>query len=147
MVLPLGMLRTIRMRLSQKIGLSVLFSLAGISIIFDIIRTSYTANESGDDTIYRNVIFNMVELASAVIVSCLIVYRMLLGSAAQKTRASLNLRGYQKYARSNDKSENEKAMSNRTEIELLEIDTLEEQPKRNGSRAWRHNDFEPVYRG
>lgn len=77
LALALYMLRHLKVRRAQKIGLSGVFSLGIVIIIVDIART---ANSPRPGAFAQTSLFRMIESSMAVIVSCLPTYRALLAT-------------------------------------------------------------------
>ena len=69
------MLKDLQIRLVQKIGLALLFMIATISIVFDILRTYYDIH--GGIIMLEVVVWDVLEPIVAVIVSALPTYRAL----------------------------------------------------------------------
>ena len=76
MALPLVMIARIQTRLSQKLGLAVVFSVAIVAVVLDILRTVKTLK--GGAFSY-SILYSVIESAFTVIVSCLPAYRVMLG--------------------------------------------------------------------
>jgi len=91
MALPLWMLRRLQMPIGQKIGLGALFSLATIGIIFDIVRTVYSIRAEAASFFYIAVLFDIIEIEIAVIISTLIAYRKLFGQHEKRSTSYRNL--------------------------------------------------------
>ncbi|MCJ1396430.1 hypothetical protein MMC18_009320 [Xylographa bjoerkii] len=71
MALPLWMLKGLKMRLSQKLGLIFVFSFALLIVALDILRTV--------EAIWGNqILYTILEINFAVIISCLPTFRSLL---------------------------------------------------------------------
>ena len=79
MLLPIWMLRGLQMKPKQKYGLAALFSMAVIVMIFELVRTVLTIDtQSGSNkNVYTALIFTVLEVDLAVIISALMVYRTL----------------------------------------------------------------------
>ena len=71
MALPISMLRKLHMPLTRKLGLIVLFALAVIDVIFDILRTIDTKHGAA------LTVWDLLEPTTAVIISSLPTYRAL----------------------------------------------------------------------
>lgn len=78
MALPLWMLKDLKIRSRQKIGLAFIFSLATFIVALDILRTVQAA--AGKQALYT-----ILEINFAVIVSCLPTYRALLAIGQKRT--------------------------------------------------------------
>jgi len=78
MALPLWMLKDLKIRPRQKIGLAFIFSLATFIVALDILRTVEAAAE-------HQALFTVLEVNFAVIVSCLPTYRALLAIGQKRT--------------------------------------------------------------
>ena len=85
MALPLWMLRNLQIRTGQKIGLTLLFLIATIDIVFDILRTTY--NLRGGLIGIETIIWDILEPNIAVIISALPTYRALFRDRPQSPRA------------------------------------------------------------
>ncbi len=78
MALPLWMLKDLKIRTRQKVGLAFIFSLAIFIVALDILRTVEAASEN-------QALFTVLEVNFAVIVSCLPTYRALLAIGQKRT--------------------------------------------------------------
>lgn len=78
MALPLWMLKNLKIRPRQKVGLALIFSLAIFIVALDILRTAQAA--AGNQALYT-----VLEINFAVIVSCLPTYRALLTIGQKRT--------------------------------------------------------------
>lgn len=90
MALPLGMLRSLHMARSQKIGLAAIFTIVVIDIVFDILRTVYTASAYLSQFPDANAVWALCEPSVAVMVCALPSYRGLL---SRHNRGSSTLYG------------------------------------------------------
>lgn len=86
MALPLWMLIRLQMRTAQKLGLALVFMLALVDIIVDILRTIYSISE-GVVSLHA-MIFEILEATIAVIISCLPTYRIILGNLKPSIKPS-----------------------------------------------------------
>ena len=86
MALPLYMLKGLQIPLRQKLGLAVLFSLAILSVGFEIARTVINIYGEGAASPDIGRLFNVLEVDLAVIVSNLIPYRALLQKRGNKNQ-------------------------------------------------------------
>ena len=79
MVLPIYMLRKLQIPRKQKIGLGIIFSLATIIIIFELLRflEFLPATDSGS-SLTMPCLWSVLETNVAIVVSCLPIYRTLL---------------------------------------------------------------------
>jgi len=102
MILPLWMLKGLQMQRGQKIGLALLFLVATVDIIFDIMRTIYTVHGGA---IALDTIWDILEPTIMVIISSLPTYRSLLGNSHKKSTAYRNL-DYKGTITSNSKTSN-----------------------------------------
>lgn len=75
------MLKDLKMRTSQKVGLAVIFSLGIIIIIFEILRTVKSLEQSSFSEV---AIYDIVENGVALIVSSIIHYRSFLSTRRRK---------------------------------------------------------------
>ena len=78
MALPLYMLKGLQIPLRQKLGLAFLFSLAILSVGFDIARTIINVYGQGAAFPYIGRLLNLLEIDLVVIVSTLLPYCALL---------------------------------------------------------------------
>lgn len=76
MALPLWMIKDLKITRSQKIGLALIFSLAGFCVVFDIVRTVESLAQ-------QQALYTVLEINLFVIVSCLPTYRALLNIGRQ----------------------------------------------------------------
>ncbi|KAH7399493.1 hypothetical protein BKA66DRAFT_565563 [Pyrenochaeta sp. MPI-SDFR-AT-0127] len=74
MLLPLGMLRQLRIRKTQKIGLILVFSVCLLTIALELFR--FVRNLTGDETT-NNVLYAVINANLTVIISCTPTYRSL----------------------------------------------------------------------
>lgn len=74
-ILPLFMLKGLHMKSAQKLGLAAMFLLGGVVIFFDIARL---AIGDGGGAISLATLWDVLEPITAVIISSLIPYRVLL---------------------------------------------------------------------
>ena len=79
------MLSSLQIQWKQKVGLIVLFSLAAIGIVLDILRTVVNLNATTDADALKEVVYNVVELELAVIISTLIAYRSLFSTQRNRS--------------------------------------------------------------
>jgi hypothetical protein len=86
MLLPIAMLRSSIMHTSQKVGLAAVFGLVTIDIIFDILRTVYTASMDLANFPDQNTLWALLEPTIAVIVCALPCYR---GFLSRRRKTSL----------------------------------------------------------
>ena len=77
MALPLWQLKQLRVKLSQKIALAFVFSVAMICVILDIVRTVEAIDSN-------QALYTVLEINFVVIVSCLPTYRALLSLGQQE---------------------------------------------------------------
>lgn len=78
MALPLWMLRILNITKYQKLGLALIFSLAGFCVFFDIARTIRALAD-------QQAIYTISEVNLAVVVSCLPTYRALFNISRQRS--------------------------------------------------------------
>ena len=78
MALPLWMLKDLKIKARQKIGLAFIFSLATFIVALDILRTVEAASDN-------QALFTVLEINFAVIVSCLPTYRALLAIGQKRS--------------------------------------------------------------
>ena len=86
MLLPLGMLRKLRVRKTQKLGLVLVFSVCLLTIALELFR--FVRNLTGDDTT-NNVLYAVINANLTIIVSCTPTYRSL-WKLWQKSRAKIS---------------------------------------------------------
>ena len=84
MALPLWMLKDLQIRIGQKIGLTLLFLVATISIVFDILRTFYDIY--GGLIRLEVIIWDVWEPIVAVMISALPTYRALFKDHRRRPR-------------------------------------------------------------
>ena len=83
MALPLWKIWTLQMRTMQKIGVSSVFLLATVDIIFDIVRTAYTTRQGA---VAPYTVFDALVGSIAVIVCALPTYYSLVSSSRRRSR-------------------------------------------------------------
>jgi len=81
MALPLWMLKDLKVHLYQKLGLAFIFSLAGVCVALDIVRTVQALNSN-------QALYTILEINLVVIISCLPTYRALLNIHKDLSRRS-----------------------------------------------------------
>lgn len=85
MAFPLKVLKGLQIRTSQKIGLSSVFCLAILVVIFDITRTVFSViSARGGAAGAGTVLWDILEATVAVIVSCLPTYGTIFTQKKQK---------------------------------------------------------------
>lgn len=84
MVLPGYIIRKLQMTLSKKLGLVAVFSVALVTVAFDILRTVKSLDQGAFSA---SSLYTSLEVTFAIIASCLPVYRAMLRTA-RKTKAS-----------------------------------------------------------
>ena len=89
MVLPWYIIRKLQMSLSKKLGLVAIFSVALVTVAFDILRTVKSLDQGAFSA---SSLYTSLEVTFAIIVSCLPIYRAVL-STARKTKASDDVDG------------------------------------------------------
>ncbi|KUJ16890.1 uncharacterized protein LY89DRAFT_707319 [Mollisia scopiformis] len=85
MTLPLWMLKGTRLPIGQKVGVAVIFLLAFTDVIFDILRTLYTLRGGA---VSIDILWDILELTIAIIISALPTYRSLLPGSSHKVSTS-----------------------------------------------------------
>ena len=80
MMLPLWMLRELKVGRPQKIGLAFIFSLATVCVALDIVRTTEALASN-------QALFTILEINFVVIVSCLPTYRTLFTLKQRRARS------------------------------------------------------------
>lgn len=94
MLLPLWMLRNIKISRGKKIGLASIAGLVIIDILFDILRTVYTIGSYAANFPNANAVWALCEPTIAVIVCALPTYRALLSrNKPEQSTSYQNLRG------------------------------------------------------
>ena len=83
MALPLWMLRGLKIRLSQKLGLIAIFSIAIVIVAFDILRTVKSIDGGAFS---ESALYGILEMTIAVMISCLPTYRTLFGIESKRKR-------------------------------------------------------------
>ncbi|PVH94103.1 hypothetical protein DM02DRAFT_540184 [Periconia macrospinosa] len=78
MILPISILRSLKMGIKQKLGLSFVFALVLIIVVLDILRTVYTLDQNLKEGQDANALWGVLEPSIAVIVCALPCYRGLL---------------------------------------------------------------------
>ena len=99
MLLPTVMLKSMLMRISQKVGIGLVFGLVLIDILFDILRTVYTASLNFANFPDQNTLWALLEPTIAVIVCALPCYRGFLsrkptGPLVSRSIGSLSIWSY-----------------------------------------------------
>ena len=90
MVLPWYIIRKLQMTLSKKLGLAAIFSVALVTVAFDILRTVKSLDHGAFSA---SSLYTSLEVTFAIIVSCLPIYRALLLHTTRKTKASDDING------------------------------------------------------
>lgn len=117
MLLPLGMLRELRISTAQKFGLAAVTSFVFIDIAFDIVRTLTTLGAVTGEFINANDVWILCELNIAVMVCALPIYRSLINRKKHTTSTSYEELGRAK-ASAGSKS--------RTTVRTYEMDTFDQ---------------------
>ena len=79
MAFPLYVLKGLQMQISQNLGLASVFCLAILVVIFDILRTVFSAKSARGGAVGASTaLWDILEITIAVIVSCLPTYRAIL---------------------------------------------------------------------
>lgn len=81
------MLKSLQMVRSQKIGLTAIFAIVAIDIVFDILQTVYTVSSYLSQFPDANAVWALCELTSAVMVCVLPSYRALLSKQHRQSLA------------------------------------------------------------
>ncbi|MCJ1477740.1 hypothetical protein MMC13_006413 [Lambiella insularis] len=87
MALPLWMIKDLKMRIGQKLGLVFVFSFALVEIVLDILRTVEAID-------LNQALFTILETNFAVIICCLPTYRVLLNLNQIKLNSCRGRSGY-----------------------------------------------------
>lgn len=98
MALPFWMIRDLKIRMSQKLGLAFIFSFAIVCVALDIVRVVEAVSQN-------QALYTIIEINLVVIISCLPTYRTLLGIGQRdRSQQSYPWRslGRKKYWRSQD---------------------------------------------
>ena len=91
MAFPLYVLKGLQMQTSQKLGLASVFCLAILIVIFDILRTVFSAKSARGGAVGASTaLWDILEVTIAVIVSCLPTYRAILTQRRQTKRRKTN---------------------------------------------------------
>lgn len=80
MALPLWMLRELKIGVSQKLGLALIFSFAIVCVALDIVRVVEALSQN-------QALYTIIEINLVVVISCLPTYRTLL-SIRQRNKSS-----------------------------------------------------------
>lgn len=120
------MLRGLQTPVKKKIALGVLFSLATIGIVLDVIRTVYSIIGEAAAFYYLGVLFDIIELEIAVIISTLTAYRMLMGQHQKRTNTS---RRNLLYSRQNSAGKTLDRTQHRQDNDLYHATLLQDLPK------------------
>ena len=76
MAFPLYVVKGLQMKFSQKMGLASVFCVAILVVIFDILRTVFSAKSARGGAVGASTsMWDILEITIAVIVSCLPIYR------------------------------------------------------------------------
>lgn len=114
MALPLWMVRDLKIRLSQKLGLAFMFSFAIVCVVLDIVRVV--------EAVFQNqALYTIIEINLVVVISCLPTYRTLLVIGQRdRSRQSYPWRsfGRRKYWRSQDSDSHPLNIGKPNEIEM-----------------------------
>ena len=79
MAFPLYVLKGLQMQTRQKLGLASVFCLAILVVIFDILRTVFSARSARGGAVGASTaLWDILEITVAVIVSCLPTYRTII---------------------------------------------------------------------
>ena len=85
MAFPLYVLKGLQMQISQKLGLATVFCLAILIVIFDILRTIFSAKSARGGAVGASTaLWDILEITIAVMVSCLPTYRTIFTQRKQK---------------------------------------------------------------
>ena len=98
MGLPFWMIRDLKIRMSQKLGLGFIFSFAIVCVALDVVRVV-------EAVFQHQALYTIIEINLVVVISCLPTYRTLLGIGQRdKSRYSYPWRflGRKQYWRSQD---------------------------------------------
>ena len=87
MALPFWMLKDLKIKARQKMGLAFIFSLATFIVALDILRTVQAAADN-------QALYTVLEINFAVIVSCLPTYRALLAIGQKRTNKPSKVSSY-----------------------------------------------------
>lgn len=80
-MLPLWMLKDLKVQKYQKVGLAFIFSLATVCVVLDIVRTAEALASN-------QALYTILEINFVVIISCLPTYRVLLNFGKGSTKSS-----------------------------------------------------------
>ena len=91
MAFPLYVLKGLQMQTGQKLGLASVFCLAILVVIFDILRTVFSAKSARGGAVRASTaLSDILEITIAVIVSCLPTYRTILTQKQKKKQRKTN---------------------------------------------------------
>lgn len=91
MAFPLYVLKGLQMQISQKLGLASVFCLAILVVIFDILRTVFSAKSARGGAVGASTaLWDILEITIAVIISCLPTYRTILTQKKQRKQRRTN---------------------------------------------------------
>ena len=91
MAFPLYVLKALKMRMSQKIGLASVFCLAILVVVFDILRTIFSViSARGGAVGASTALWDILEITIAVIVSCLPIYRTIFTQRKRRQQGKSN---------------------------------------------------------
>ena len=91
MAFPLYVLKGLQMQTRQKWGLASVFCLAILVVIFDILRTVFSAKSARGGAVGASTaLWDILEITIAVIVSCLPAYRTILTQRKQRKQRKTN---------------------------------------------------------
>ncbi len=79
MALPFWMLRDLKISISQKLGLALIFSFAIVCVALDIVRVVKAISQN-------QALYTIIEINFVVVISCLPTYRTLLNIRKRKQR-------------------------------------------------------------
>lgn len=91
MAFPLYVLKGLQMQTRQKLGLASVFCLAILVVIFDILRTVFSAKSARGGAVGASTaLWDILEITIAVIVSCLPTYRTILAQKKKRKQRKTN---------------------------------------------------------
>ena len=91
MAFPLYVVKGLQMRFSQKMGLASIFCLAILVVIFDILRTVFSAKSARGGAVGASTaLWDILEITVAVMVSCLPTYRTIFTQRKRRKQQKIN---------------------------------------------------------
>lgn len=142
MAFPLYVLNGLQMQINQKLGLASVFCLAILIVIFDILRTIFSAKSARGGAVGASTaLWDILEITIAVIVSCLPTYRTLLTQRKSTKQRKTN------GTYSNITGQEQRLVKTQPSLELADVEsaTNSDQTKMNRILAGHNVDTFPTY--